>query len=132
MWGRSQESAKTKAELFIESGLTDIVKGSNDREAGWLALKELLRVYDTDSGKSARLNIFKSCTQLCDCLPALQRDQKHPTDCMTEPHEITHLPDALRYFALQFTLPAKPVKPGMTEADRYKDKVFRQMRRREF
>ena len=26
---------------------------------------------------------------------------------MTEPHDITHLPDALRYFCLQYTYPSK-------------------------
>ena len=112
LWARSQESAKSKAELFRESGLT-LLKGNRNREAGWLAVKELLTVKNDD----ARLKIFSSCQELIECLPALQRDGKKPTDCMTEPHNITHLPDALRYFCLQYTSPAKP-EDNMTQFDK--------------
>ena len=102
LWSRSQETAKSKAVLFQESGLT-LLKGNRNRESGWLAVKELLSI---KSGES-RLKIFSTCTELIECLPALQRDLKKPTDCMTEPHDITHLPDALRYFCLQYTSPAQ-------------------------
>lgn len=119
MWGRSQESGKTKAELFYEGGLP-LVKASNNREAGWLALKELLKV----SGGESRLKIFSSCTELIECVPALQRDAKHPTDCMTEPHEITHLPDALRYFAIQFIYPSPPEKQHKTDIQRYRERIL--------
>ena len=36
----------------------------------------------------------------------MQHDQKNPSDCAKTPHEITHLPDALRYFCVMRTLPA--------------------------
>lgn len=104
LWARSQETAKSKADIFRENGLA-LLKASRNREAGWLAIKELLRV----KGGQSRLKIFKSCEGLIECLPALQRDNKRPTDCMTEPHDITHLPDALRYFCLQYVSPAKEV-----------------------
>ena len=32
------------------------------------------------------------------CLPKLQTDPKNSDDCMKEPHELTHAPDALRTF----------------------------------
>lgn len=106
LWARSQETAKAKADIFRENGL-GLLKGSRNREAGWVAIKELLTVKNGES----RLKIFSNCTGLIECLPALQRDEKRPTDCMTEPHEITHLPDALRYFCLQYISPAEsPVK----------------------
>ena len=128
MWSRSQESAKAKADLFREGGLT-LIKGSNDRESGWLALKNLLKVYEVENGlRESRLHIFSSCAELIEHLPALQRDQKHPTDCMTEPHNITHLPDALRYFALQYTFPSK-AQVEKTPLQKYKDRVFRKARR---
>ena len=104
LWARSQETAKSKADIFREHGLV-LLKGNRNRETGWLAVKELLTPHDND----ARLKIFSNCTELIECLPALQRDAKKPTDCMTEPHDITHLPDALRYFCLQYTTPAKEV-----------------------
>ena len=107
MWSRSQETGRDKAQIFYESGLT-LTKSSNDREAGWLAIKELLRV---DSNGEARLHIFSNCTELIKCLPALLIDAKRPTDCATEPHEITHAPDALRYFAVGWNRPTEPEAP---------------------
>lgn len=107
MWGRSQETGRDKARIFYESGLV-LTKSSNDREAGWLAIKELMRV---DANGETRLHIFKNCTELIKCLPALQIDAKRPTDCATEPHEITHAPDALRYYAIGWNRPTEPEAP---------------------
>jgi hypothetical protein len=107
MWGRSQESGRTKADMFYEDGLT-ITKSSNDREAGWLSIKELLADGPDDKPK---LLIFDTCTKLISDLPSLIRDEKRPTDCATEPHEITHVPDALRYFSIYWTSPSEPEKP---------------------
>ena len=105
LWNRSQESGKSKAALFSEAGL-DFTKSNNDREAGWLAIKELLR---KDANGEPRLKIFSNCRELIRCLPALIRDEKKPTDCATEPHDITHYPDALRYFAVYWYRAAESV-----------------------
>lgn len=130
MWSRSQESGKSKADLFRESGLT-LIKSSNDREAGWLALKNLMKIHSvTEEQKESRLRIFSNCTRLLEYLPALQRDAKKPTDCMTEPHNITHLPDALRYLCVQFISAAKPVNQKKTREEEYKERVFRQAKKR--
>ena len=107
MWSRSQETGRSKASLFNENGV-EVTKSSNNREAGWLAIKELLK---TDANGISKLVIFDNCTELIKCLPALQVDQKKPTDCSTEPHDITHAPDALRYFAVFWAYPAEPEKP---------------------
>ena len=80
-------------------------KSNNDREAGWLSIRELLKL---DANGEPRLHIFRNCTRLINDLPQLQHDEKHPTDCANEPHEITHVPDALRYFAISWTQPADP------------------------
>lgn len=124
LWARSQESAKSKADIFRENGLT-LFKGNRNRETGWLAVKELLSVKNGES----RLRIFSNCSGLIECLPALQRDQKRPTDCMTEPHDITHLPDALRYFCLQYIYPSKKADDNLTnfekDLQKYKNKMLR-------
>ena len=104
LFSRSQETGKTKASLFSEYGV-NFTKTSNDREAGWLALKELIS--DGDGGPT--LKIFSTCTEIIRCLPALLRDKIRPTDCATEPHELTHAPDALRGFAIFHARP-KSVK----------------------
>ena len=96
LWGRSQESGRSRATLFYDAGL-NLTKSSNDRESGWLAIKELFATRGASG--VPRLHIFSNCRELIRCIPALVRDPKNPTDCATEPHEFTHFPDALRYFA---------------------------------
>ncbi len=108
LWHRSQETGKTKASLFSEFGV-NFTKTSNDRETGWLAIKELL----CDTGTGPRLQIFKNCTELIRCLPALSVDKVRPSDCANEPHEITHAPDALRGFAIYYTSPANKSEGGI-------------------
>ncbi len=107
LWSRTQESGKSKAELFSERGV-NFTKTSNDREAGWLALKELL----CNTGTGVGLKIFSTCTEIIRTLPALLRDKIRPTDCATEPHDITHAPDALRGFAIFRARPKPLSKAG--------------------
>ena len=104
MWSRSQETGKSKAVIFRENGV-DFTKTSNEREAGWLCVKELLK--KNDEGKP-RIYFFRNCTEIIKCLPMLQIDKKRPTDTMNEPHEITHAPDALRGFAIYWVRPNEP------------------------
>lgn len=103
LFSRTQETGRTKASIFSEHGV-NFTKTSNDRETGWLAIKELL----CDTGTGTRLKIFEHCTELIRCLPALTVDKVRPTDCANEPHEITHAPDALRGFAIFHARPAPP------------------------
>lgn len=107
LWARSQESGRSKALLFGEHGLR-FTKTANDRETGWLSVKELLRL--TGEGR-ARLHIFRTCTELIRCLPMLQTDPLRPTDTLTEPHAITHAPDALRGFAIYYSRPSEAPAP---------------------
>lgn len=94
LWARGKDSGRSAAELFAEHGVyfTKIVP---DRVDGWLSLKEWLA---TSSG-APHLMIFRRCRNLIRCLPQLLHDTHRPGDAATEPHEITHAPDALRYFA---------------------------------
>lgn len=111
LWSRSQESGRSKAILFAENGL-HFTRTANDRETGWLCIKELL----SDTGGGVRLKIFSTCTELLRCLPALRIDRVRPTDCANEPHEITHAPDALRGFAIFYARPAKSEARGPMRA----------------
>lgn len=101
MWGRTADQGRSKADLFAENGYP-LTKSSNDREAGWLSIKELLKC---DEEHPPRLHIFETCRELIKCLPALQYDERKPNDVATDPHELTHAPDALRYFAIYWTRP---------------------------
>lgn len=113
MWNRRNDSGKTAAEIFAQNGV-GVIKASNSRVQGWLALKELMR--PNAAGKSD-IVIFDDCKGLIDYIPALQHDSTNPTDCAKEPHEITHLPDALRYFAVMRTMPAIAATAAEIEED---------------
>lgn len=108
LFSRRQETGKSVIDIFVEHGLY-FERADTNRAAGHLAVKELLKpVIGQDGKKTARLIIFKNCYELIKCLPALKYDPKNPTDTQTTPHEITHAPDALRYFAsMAESLPKK-------------------------
>lgn len=113
LWNSQSSTGKSTAILFDEAGLS-LIKSNNDRIAGWLAIHELLKVITGVDGKpTARLKIFRNCTNLIRTLPLQQYDDKKPNDVAREPHEITHAPDALRYFAIYWAYPA--TKPKLEE-----------------
>ena len=119
LYSRSQETGKTKASIFADCGVY-FTKTSNNRECGWLAIKELL----APKGGEPRLTIFNNCRELIKCLPALTVDKVRPTDCATEPHEITHAPDALRGFAIFHTRPGEDkgaTRRGIWTPDMWED-----------
>lgn len=120
LWFRSQETGKTKAVLFRENGIV-LTRSSNDRETGWLALKELLKLREDGT---PRLRIFRTCRELCRCLPMLESDPRRPGDVRNEPHELTHAPDALRGFAITYFSPAAAGNAGkktVWSADMWQD-----------
>lgn len=103
LWNRRQETGQSAADIFAANGVT-LTKTSNDRLDGWSAVKEWLRVYvDVDGSKRARLRIFNTCKNLIRTLQAVQHDDKKINDVATEPHELTHAPDALRHFCVYWT-----------------------------
>ncbi len=118
LWNRRQETGKSAADLFRENGVL-LTKVSNDRVQGWYNLKEWLKPYEDEQGiTTAKLVIFKNCTNLIRCLPQLQHDERDPNDVATEPHEITHAPDAIRYYcAGRPRAGEKPKKPDPQSYD---------------
>ena len=103
LWNTQSLTGKSTAILLNECGL-DVIRSNNDRIAGWLAIRELLKIVTgVDGLPTSRLKIFRNCVNLIRTLPLLQYDDKKPNDCANEPHEITHAPDALRGFAIGWT-----------------------------
>lgn len=98
LWNRRQDTGKSAAEIFADEGII-LQRANNDRVQGWLNVKEWLKPYEDESGvRIANVRIARNCTNLIRCLPAVQFDTKNPNDVATEPHELTHSVDALRYF----------------------------------
>lgn len=134
LWSRQKDSGKSIAELFSENGVY-LTKIFPDRVQGWLCLKEWLKPYEIESeaevetgeksdGKGSekakrrdcRMKIARNCTNLIRCLPLLLHDGKIAGDVATKPHEITHAPDALRYFAAyRSAVPTKEPKDEKRE-----------------
>ena len=114
LWNRNRDTGKSTAELFYEGGV-DLTKASNNRISGWLNVKEWLRVKKVRHEQTGELyedsdlKIFNNCLNLIKYLPQLQHDEKDPNDVATEPHEPTHITDALRYFCVSRIAPTKEI-----------------------
>lgn len=106
MWNRSQETGKSKAELFADNGLY-LTKSDNKRVAGVFALKEYLKpIVGVDGNITARLKMFDSCINLIKGLSTIQTSERDADDYATEPHELTHSVDAARYYCIMRQLSA--------------------------
>lgn len=119
LWNRRQDLGRSAAEIFAGCGIL-LVQAKNDRVQGWYDLKEWLKPTTDETGQpSANIRIFSTCTNLIRCIPALVHDDRNPNDCAKEPHEVTHAPDALRYFCAG--RPAPTVIPPEQDEDYISD-----------
>ena len=103
LWNRRNDTGRSVADIFMEQGIP-LVKVDNDRINGWQDVHEWLKPRDSrdiitgDKTRIAGLRFFRNCKQVIRCLPMVQYDAHKPNDVATEPHELTHAPDAIRYF----------------------------------
>ena len=104
LWNRRQDTGKSAAQIFYENGIL-LYRVSNDREQGWLNVHEWLKPYevrDEQTGevyKTANLTFDEGLDpDLWKHLTTIQRSEKNPNDVATQPHEVTHYPDMIRYF----------------------------------
>ena len=112
LWNRRQDTGKSAAQIFAENGVP-VTAARNERVQGWYNLKEWLSPFRDETGKmSAYLRIFSNCTNLIRTLPAVAVDTKNPNDVASTPHELTHAPDAIRYFVA-----GRPVPAAISRAD---------------
>lgn len=108
LWNRNRDTGKSTFEIFKMNGVL-LHKSSNNRTSGWMAIKELLKIKkrkNEQTGEIERysdISIFNNVQVLINYLPQIQTDEKNPNDCATEPHELTHICDALRYFCVSRT-----------------------------
>lgn len=123
LWNRRQETGKSVSDRFADLGLY-LDKVSNGREAGWYEVKRYLRPQtDVFGDTRPKLQIFNTCRNLIRTLPAVRHDEKKPNDIAKEPHELTHAPDALRYFCDGLPLPAEPEKQKNVIVYNYDDEM---------
>ena len=128
LWSRSKDTGRSIEQTFAENGVL-FTKASNDRISGWMQIHERLKLTGADTGlPQARLQIFSNCRNLIRCLSTITTSEKNVNDVSDEPHELTHLPDALRYFCIMNQI--VPREPDTRNAEKkqiddYKKSRFR-------
>ena len=94
LWNRRQDTGKSGFEIMQRvSGMPPMCAADDRRVPGWRVLREYLN----RESRTPNLWISSACGELIRSLPALLCDPSRPEDASGEPHEITHLPEALRY-----------------------------------
>lgn len=124
MWNRQKDTGKTMYELFTRNGLP-IVKADNNRVQGHVIMRSMLEpiplhdetVIKRYGGKDKApkelpaLMFFSNIGQPIEDIQSIQHDDKNPSDCAKEPHDITHSIDAIRYFCINRQLSALVPEP---------------------
>lgn len=127
LWSRTKDTGRTIDEIYRDCGVP-LTKSDNNRISGWMQVHERLKpMPDVDGGQTARLKIFANCTNLIRTLSTIKADEDNINDTATEPHELTHLPDALRYWCITHArIPHEPDTRTDEQrmVDRHKAEVF--------
>lgn len=104
LYNKNSQTGKSAVDIFYNESGHILTKANNDRENGWLAMKEMLAIKKNMYGEyKPKLFFFENCINAIRCIPELVYDSKKPNDCAKEPHEITHAPDAIRYLCASWT-----------------------------
>ncbi|MBP5207516.1 MAG: phage terminase large subunit [Clostridia bacterium] len=97
LWNRRQDSGVSGYETIMRTeGVPALVRADDRRVPGWRAVREAL---------GAGMRISENCPTLLRCMRGLVCDAHKAEDCSGEPHEITHLPEALRYAVMSRITP---------------------------
>lgn len=118
LWNRRQDSGLSGVAIMNAEAdsLPPLLKADNRRIIGWRNLREYLA---KDEKGRPRLQIFSTCRELIRCLPALLHDKHSPEDASSEPHAVTHFPEALRYAVMSIPAvadtPERPIWEGFVE-----------------
>lgn len=94
LWNRRQDSGKSGFEIMQSvRGMPSMIPADDRRIPGWRALKEYL----SEREGKPRLFICRDCYELIHSMQSLLCDKNRIEDAASEPHSITHAPEALRY-----------------------------------
>lgn len=99
LWNRRQDSGRSGVEIMqAVAGMPPMIAADDRRIPGWRVVREYL------GGEKPRLHICEGCTELIHSMSSLLCDRVRNEDASSEPHAVTHAPEALRY-ALMSRLP---------------------------
>lgn len=132
LWSRTKDTGRTIDEIYRDNGVP-LTKSNNNRISGWMQIHERLKVIvGADGEPTAGLKIFSPCRNLIRTLSTIKADEDDINDCAVEPHELTHLPDSLRYWCVTHArVPKEPDRRSEEQKmlDRHKDSVFGKRRK---
>lgn len=122
LWARTHDTGETGFEIMSRLGLRGIIPAINSRIMGWRTLKQYLTPFtDENENKRAKLTIFRNCPKLIENLTQLQHDDKNYDDVSSKNHDISHLPESLRYGIMSRpqsgVAPEEPQKPDFWNRD---------------
>lgn len=107
LWNRRQDTGRSGFEIMQAArGMPPMIAADDRRVAGWRVLREFLSAKD---GIRPALKISTKCRELIRCLPALMFDSDRAEDASSNPHSVTHAPEALRYAVMSRIRP--PTSP---------------------
>ncbi len=100
LWNRRQDSGRSGLEIMQGvRGMPPMIAADDRRIPGWRVVREFL------SGERPKLHISRACPCLIHSMSALLCDRVRAEDAASEPHAVTHAPEALRY-ALMSRMPS--------------------------
>ena len=118
MWKRNRDTGKSAVDILMKECNQYPTKANNDREIGWLMVKEMLKI--SNITHKPRLLISTDCPHLIESMRMIQHDEKKVNDCAKEPHEVTHSCDAIRYLCTSYTYtPDRVVMAKQATPDNY-------------
>jgi phage terminase large subunit len=94
LWNRRQDSGLSGVAVMLGAAkLPPLCRADDRRVAGWRQLREYLH------GKDGVpfLYVDSQCSELISCMQGLLCDPHRPEDAASNPHALTHAPEALRY-----------------------------------
>lgn len=86
------ETPTSPAQIYFEHGIKGMIRGINDRLAGAMLMRDLMRIPDS---KMPKIRFTSNCTYCIKSIPSLISDVKRPEDVDTDGED--HAYDALRY-----------------------------------
>jgi len=111
LWNRRQETGKSAYDIFLENGVV-LHQSNRNRSSGSLNMKEWFKVIeerDTHTGqliKTSCKKVFNTCTTYIKHIMSVLSDEKDSNCYANQPHELTHIIDADRYFSIMRISPS--------------------------
>ena len=94
LWNRRQDSGLSGYEIMQNTAsLPPMIPADDRRIPGW----RVVRDYLGGSEGEVRLKICSGCSELIHSMTSLLCDKNRIEDAASEPHSVTHAPEALRY-----------------------------------